>query len=118
MTIKRLINKLNQLLKDYIKDNKYESAESLSEAINYIKDLENILSINNDIIIKIIDDQDRTIASIPFRSLDKFHCHYVLSEKELSGCYIKDIDSYNNNEVTYKLILNDKEVLIYDRKRC
>ncbi len=96
-----IYEKLNQLLETCTDE---ESKEALKSAINGLKYIENALKIVDDIIIKIVNNEDKTIANIVFRTNGGFH--YNISEKEMTGCFVRDIDSYNDNEVTYKISLD------------
>lgn len=101
MLDENMYEKLNQLLKTCTDK---ESKEALKLAINSLKYIENELKTIDDIVIEISNNKDETIAKIVFRTNGGFH--YNISEKEMAGCFIHDIDSYNNNEVTYKISLD------------
>lgn len=101
MTDKNMYEKLNQLLETCTDE---ESKEALESAINGLKYIENALKIADDIVIKILNNKDETIANIIFRTNGGFH--YNISEKEMTGCFVHDVDSYNDNEVVYKISLD------------
>ena len=102
-----MYEKLNQLLETCTDE---ESKDALKSAINGLKCIEKELKLVDDIVIKILNDKDETIANIVFRTNGGFH--YNISEKETTGCFVRDIDSYNNNEVTYKINLDTESEIV------
>lgn len=101
MTNEEMLHKL-EYLKDYLYDTlDNESAEAVKQAIETLKFFEDIKQ--EDIVIKLRNDREQNIAKIVFRSSG---LRLGIMEKEMEGCWVHDVDSYNDNEVTYKIDLN------------